>query len=155
MWVASGKIKKRPSVKVSFVTAVCISQMNLLAPFEKINQWYIKDGEVLYKWTCEEFKNCDWLDYHLKNFCLKFEINFDKCDSSSINMYYNDLMENSLWLNVVKHFVCKEFKNEKILIFINEVAEALLIVKIYFVDNVWISFLLITSFDTDAHSLQH
>ena len=70
-------------------------------------------------------------------------------------MYYDDLMKDSLWLNVVKHFVCKEFKSEKILIFINEITEALLIIKVCFIGNVWISFLLITFLDTDTHSLQH
>ena len=70
--------------------------MNLLTPFEEINQWYINDEEAPYKWTCEEFKNCDWLNYHSKNLHLKSEINSDKCDSSFINMYYDDLMKDSL-----------------------------------------------------------
>ena len=37
VWVTNSKIKKRSSIKISFVTAVHISQMNLLAPFEEIN----------------------------------------------------------------------------------------------------------------------
>ena len=63
-------------------------------------------------------------------------------------------MKDSFWLNVIKHFMCKEFKGEKILIFINKVVETLLIIKICFVSNVWISFLLITFLNADAHNLQ-
>ena len=48
-WVASSKIKKRPLIKASFITAVCISQMNLLTSFKEINQQYIKNKEVPYK----------------------------------------------------------------------------------------------------------
>ena len=49
VWVTSSKIKRKPSVKASFITAVCISQMNLLTPFREINQQYINDGEAPYK----------------------------------------------------------------------------------------------------------
>lgn len=151
-WVAGGKVKRRPSVKASFVTAVRIPRMNLLAPFGEINQRYIKDREAPYKWTCEKFKNCGWLDYDPKNLRLKSETNPDKHNSSPIDMYYDDLVEDSPRLYVVKHFVCKEFKGEKILIFTNEVAEALLIVKVCFVSDARVPSLLITSLDADAHS---
>ena len=153
MWVINNKIKKRLLMKVSFVTAVYISQMNLLTSFKEINQQYIKNKKAFYKWICEEFKNHNWLNYNLKNLCLKSEINFNKHDSSFINMYYDDLMKDLFQLNVVKHFMCKKFKNEKILIFINKIAEVFLIIKVYFVSNVWISFLLITSLDINVHSL--
>ena len=49
VWVINDKIKRKSLMKASFVTVVCIPQMNLLAPFEEINQWYINDGEVPYK----------------------------------------------------------------------------------------------------------
>lgn len=49
VWVTNNKIKKRLSVKISFVTAVHILWMNLLTLFKEINQQYIRDEEAPYK----------------------------------------------------------------------------------------------------------
>ena len=121
-WNAEGRRGPMPTVRGSFLPAVRIPRMNLLSTgFSIINRWLEKNGHERLNWTKAEYEKKGYLAYR-KDFSFENRCPIDK--------YLNVFVKNSPRLAIIKHLVMEECAKDKILIFTNEVVEAVLITKV-------------------------
>ena len=128
-WESCSRSGAKPDLGFSFLDALRPAGMLLLTPgWVTVNRIRSENDQGLLHWSLEEFEENQWMAYGQ-------DLRLTWSDSESgapnpISFYWKTLLNGAPRLRILRHLVCEVFKSKSILMFTNEVAEALLITKV-------------------------